>query len=133
MATTINKALSPGFVLQVQQGSLPTLLCTVYDRAGNVIDLTGYALKFAIKNVAVESNGLGKLVFKERVLFDALATIVSATEGNISIALTGSVTGLAKTFPASLRIWDTTSTDRIPTDAYSGSLQVDPGVVRVES
>lgn len=130
MTTTVNAPITPGFSLTIQQGANPTIAATVYDRAGNPIDLTGYALKFSVKKTVLKSNGYGKLTPQDVVFLSVSATIVNATTGNITLPIGSALTGTPGSFAASLRIWNTTTTTRSPDDAYSGTFVVEPAVVR---
>lgn len=119
---TVNQFVNPGFVVTIEQFANPVLEFTVLDRAGNVIDLTGYALKLAVVKTVNRSNGLGQILPTDISLFDQDAVITSPTMGNISFS--NVFVGTPGAFRASLRIWNTTSTVRLPDDAYSGTYVV---------
>lgn len=130
MTQSVNMTMAPGFTVEVVQGANVVLSATVYDRAGNVIDLTGYGLKFAVKRVIRRSNGAGQLTNQDVPIFEVSPTIVNATLGNITIPLSSAYTGTPGSYEASLRIWDSVTTTRSPDDAYAGTLFVAPAVVR---
>lgn len=127
------QALEPGFDIQVQQGSYPEPSFTVFDRAGNIIDLTGFTLKFAAKRVDFRSNGMGKITRQETVLIDVDVTIDDAQNGNVSFVLGDMANQVAAAYPASLRLWSSGSSSRLPTDAYAGTVTVVQAVVREEA
>lgn len=130
---TINASLGPGFTITVGQGANLVLAATIYDRAGNVIDLTGFAVKLAAKRTVRKSNGLGQLTNQQVTLFDVVATIVTAVQGNISVALTPAYTASPGVYVASLRLFNDGVTGRNPDDSYTGTFIVDESVVPLET
>lgn len=130
---SVFQGLEPGFDVRVQQGANPTLNFTVYDRAGNPIDLTGYSLKFAAKRVDFRSNGFGKITRQETVIADVDVTLVDAELGNVSIDMSEFANQTVAVYPASLRIWFDATTTRMPDEAYEGTVSVARSVVRQEA
>lgn len=133
MAFATNQRLGPSFTIELQMGANPVIPCTVYDRAGNPLDLTGFILKFAAKKVFRASNGLGQMTNQERVFFDITAAIVGAAAGNITLTIPPSFMGNAGSFAASLRLFNGSPTTRNPDDVYAGTFFVNDGVVRSEA
>lgn len=130
---TINASLAPGFTITVGQGANLVLAATIYDRAGNVVDLTGFSVKFAAKRIVRKSNGLGQMTNQTIILFDVDATIVTALQGNISIALPPVYTSAPGNYLASLRLFNDGVTLRNPDDSYTGTFIVEESAIELET
>lgn len=129
----VNIALSPGFTLEVVQGANPVIPCTVFDRSGNIIDLTGKTLKLAVRQFFISSNGYGRLTRQPYQILDVTAGITDAANGNITLAFSSAKLHRPGSFEAELRIWSNATVTRIPDDAYFGTLVVKSAVVRQEA
>ena len=119
-------AITPGMMIDLMQGTQPTIVYEFLDRAGDTLVITGKTIKLAVKR-DIEDTDATKL-------FDLAGTVTSGPSGLVSFAFTGVHTGLAGTYVGSIRRWASGwSTNRLPEDAYDVSFNVNPSVIRVET
>ena len=119
-------AITPGMMIDLMQGTQPTIVYEFKDRAGDTLVITGKTIKLAVKR-DIEDLDSAKL-------FDLQGTVTSGPSGLVSFAFTGVHTGLAGTYVGELRRWASgSSTNRLPEDAYDVSFNVNPAVVRIET
>lgn len=117
--------ISPGCTFEVTQGTVPTIEYEYRNRAGDVFDITGDTIKLAVKRDIGDTD--------VKILFDLAAVLTTPASGLFTLAYTGFHTGLAGTYPAELRRWDTATTNRLPTDAYQCTFICNEAVVRTEA
>jgi hypothetical protein len=117
--------ISPGFLINLVQGTTPTIQFQLVDRAETAVDITGKTLYLVVKRDIEDAD--------VKALFDLVGVIVTALSGVFSVDFTGKL-GLAGTFPAVLRWWDSGDPlTRPPRDAYAGQVEISDALILKET
>lgn len=114
-----NLSLQPGASIRVQQGASPSIAATLRDRAGNVINLTGWSVKFAAKRLITDVDS--------KKIFDVVCTVNDPLNGGILIPFSGSMLAAVGTLFGSIRMWPAPATAPTVALAGAGAGNVDNG------
>lgn len=91
------------------------------DKAGRVVDITGWTLKLAVKRLITDPDS--------QVLFDLAASIVTAAQGAYKFTLDLSHTAFPPgTYPAEIRVWTSAPGSNPPNDSKTVDFVIESAV-----